>query len=115
MTMTWTKRLLVACALSALGLSTAAAQDVPATMTVQGVLRDDAGTPVQDAVTLHFSLVDASGSELWSESHDETLRAGLFSITLGDTTPIPVSAFSTDQAPQLAIAIEDGAPLEPAR
>jgi len=64
----------------------ASAQDIPHTMTVQGILRDTAGEPVVTNTTFGFALLDGS-SVVWSAEESVLPRAGLFSITLADIDP----------------------------
>ena len=74
-----------------LGLVAPAAAQVPRTMTVQGILRDASGVPVEAPTTFQFELLEGSRS-VWTESQTIDLRAGLFTITLGASTPIDAGA-----------------------
>ncbi len=106
---------LAALALAGLGAeaglapSRAAAQ-VPGTMTVQGILRDDAGTPVEGTVPFAMELRTATRS-LWTEAQSTTLQAGLFTLTLGGTTPIDPALF--DAGPVSLVVTVDGEEMAP--
>ena len=75
-----------------LGLVAPAAAQVPRTMTVQGILRDASGVPVEAPTTFQFELLEGSRS-VWTESQTIDLRAGLFTVTLGAGTPIDAGVF----------------------
>ncbi|MFP4459449.1 MAG: hypothetical protein ACLFSQ_07670 [Candidatus Zixiibacteriota bacterium] len=60
-------------------------------MTYQGKLTDSDGIGINDVLDLEFRIYDVptAGTELWSESHTGvTIEKGLFSVVLGETTPI---------------------------
>lgn len=87
-----------AAAVFALGLAmpaTPAAADAPSTMSYQGVLSDPSGTLVPDndyAMTFRLYDVSAGGAALWSESYAAvTVKAGLFHVLLGSTTPLSLA------------------------
>ncbi len=92
-----------------LDASVAAAQ-VPGTMTVQGILRDTEGRPVDGTVPFVMELKTATRS-LWTESQSTTLQAGLFTLTLGDTTPIDPTLF--DGGPVSLVVTVDGEEMAP--
>lgn len=88
------------CSLALLCLAMApatVAAGVPQLMNVQGMLVDAGGDPVADGpYSVLFSIYDvASGEEtaLWHETRTVTVSVGLFSINLGESTPIPPSLF----------------------
>ena len=92
-----------------LDASVAAAQ-VPGTMTVQGILRDTEGRPVDGTVPFVMELKTATRS-LWTESQSATLQAGLFTLTLGDETPIDPTLF--DGGPVSLVVTVDGEEMAP--
>ncbi len=70
---------------------------VPSKMAYQGVLRDSAGSPIDGTHTLTFALQKCSPVcfNVWSESHaDVPITNGLFSVVLGETTPLTPSLFT---------------------
>ena len=70
---------------------------VPSKMAYQGVLRDSAGSPIDGTHTLTFALQKCSPIcfNVWSESHaDVPITNGLFSVVLGETTPLTPSLFT---------------------
>lgn len=64
-------------------------------MSYQGVLTDPSGTLVPDgdyAMTFRVHDAAAAGAVLWSESHPTvSVKAGLFSVLLGSTTPLSIA------------------------
>jgi len=68
---------------------------VPMTMNYQGYLTDSEGTPVNGTVDMTFSLYATSGgaSALWWEDHSVTVTDGVYSVVLGNTTPLSPSHF----------------------
>ena len=66
----------------------------PSTLSYQGVLTTPAGTLVPDgdyAMTFRVHDAVAAGSLLWSESHPVvSVKAGVFSVLLGSTTPLAI-------------------------
>jgi hypothetical protein len=104
------RSLLAALALvGSLALPSALEAQVPRTMTVQGVLRDAAGVPVDQATQFRFELLDG-GTSLWLESRSVTPRAGLFTVTLGTDTPIDPAFF--DRGVSLRVTV-DGESMDP--
>lgn len=64
---------------------------VPSLMPFQGLLLDDTGAPITNAVDLDFELFDdlTAGNSLWSESQQGVMVVdGVYSVTLGANTPI---------------------------
>ena len=80
--------------LAFLTLTSPARAAVPQTMTVQGILRNAAGVPVAGTTHFEFSLLDGT-DVMWSEEKTAWLAAGLFTVTLGATTPINPAFFGT--------------------
>jgi hypothetical protein len=87
---------------------------VPQTLVEQGRLLDVNGAPVNGGVTLTFALYSGAsgGTALWSEQQMVTLDGGYFSAALGDTTPIPASAFD-GSARYLGISVNSDPELTP--
>lgn len=95
----------------AASVATAAA---PTQVPFQGLLLDAGGDPVNAAVDLDFELFDAlsAGTSLWSESHmGVTVVDGVYSVNLGETTPLTDSVLGGGVA-FLEIAV-DGETLVP--
>jgi len=65
-------------------------------ITYQGFLKDNTGTPVNNTLTLTFSLFSASsgGTALWTEVHMGVgVAGGIFSVQLGSVTAFPPQLF----------------------
>lgn len=69
---------------------------VPGVMPYLGRLTDASGNPLNGSQTITFSLyADTTGaSALWTETRVLTVANGLFSVNLGQATPIPASVFT---------------------
>lgn len=66
---------------------------IPRTISYQGLLTDDAGTPKPDGnYNFNFSLyvTSSGGNKIWSESKTLNVSKGLFSTSLGDSIPFGV-------------------------
>ena len=63
---------------------------IPTKINYQGYLTTAAGAPVDGTVQMHFSIYDVAtgGSALWSETQSVTVSNGVYSVNLGDVTPI---------------------------
>jgi len=61
---------------------------VPMTTNYQGFLKDASDKPMNDTVSLTFSLYDvaANGTPMWSETQNVAVENGYFSVVLGSTT-----------------------------
>lgn len=71
--------------------------DTPRLLNYQGKLTDSDG-PVTGTVSITFSIYDAGGTPIWSETHGNvSVKDGLFNAILGGTTPIPDSVFSSGE------------------
>lgn len=85
---------------------------IPAKISYQGILTDNAGTPVNGTVTMVCELFPGAtdGNPVWSETHtDVTVTNGVFHILLGSNAPFNVSF---DMPYFLSIAV-DGTALLP--
>lgn len=73
-------------------VASATATSLPLTMSYQGLLTTDAGTPVADgSYDLQFDLYDSltGGTSLWNETHSSvSVQRGTFSVTLGSVSPL---------------------------
>lgn len=98
---------------------------VPTKMNFQGRLTNTAGNVMPDGVyNMKFRLftVSTSGASVWSEDrlvsagNGVTITNGLFSVKLGDVTPIPATLFASGnlffeiELPTPATATTSGAP-----
>ncbi len=73
-----------------LAACTAEAQ-IPSTISYQGVLNDDTGTPVPDGdydMTFRIYNVATGGSNLWHEAQTVPVAGGIFNAQLGAATPL---------------------------
>lgn len=86
--------------------------DVPSTMTIQGVLRDAGGSPVQGETSFEFKILDGD-AVLWTESWSAMLRAGVFSIDLGARRPIDAASFAGPRVLSLSVAINGEPAMDP--
>jgi len=90
------KRLLLLLILLACTAPLSAVAEVPHVMNYQGRLTDSTGLSMDTTVNIQFWVYgDTLGTTLlWTESHtDVSVTAGLFSVLLGTTTPLPDSIF----------------------
>lgn len=96
--------LVLLCAAPALLLA-----QVPTTMSYQGYLTDNAGTPVADGTyNLTFALytVASGGVSLWTESHPSvSISKGLFNVTLGRGNPTNPLTVPFDQEYYLGVRV----------
>ena len=83
---------------------------VPRTMTVQGILWDASGIPVEAMTTFRFELLDGTAS-VWMEQQSVTPRAGLFTVRLGTETPLDPADFATGLALRISVAGETMEPI----
>ncbi|MCK4661214.1 MAG: hypothetical protein KAV82_16965, partial [Phycisphaerae bacterium] len=85
--------------------------DVPQLINIQGLLTDQTGDAVSDGThSVDFAIYETAsgGSAIWSETRDVATSDGLFTILLGEVTPIPASLFDTsDLWLGIAVAGED--------
>jgi hypothetical protein len=84
------------------------------TVSYQGYLTDDAGTPVtQTDLAVDFGLFDVAvgGTSLWAESQTVDVEDGIFTTALGQNTPFPPT-LDFNQALYLELTV-DGTALTP--
>jgi hypothetical protein len=73
------------------GLAAPTAAEVPSTLSYQGVLTDASGSAVNDGTyTIEFRIYDVAsgGSALWTETRSVDVLKGVFSVILGEVSPI---------------------------
>ncbi len=81
-------------------------QEIPHKISYQGKLLEN-GSAVTDTKNFTFTI------GAWSETHSNVqVTDGLYSVTLGETTPIPVSIFDNSSSVSLQISVE-GTTLSP--
>jgi hypothetical protein len=99
-----------------LAAAAAAAQvpDIPQMISYQGYLTDDAGEPVDGVRSIEFAIhTGPSGAgAAWSETHEVTLTAGVFTVLLGSVNPIPYAVFDGGER-YLAVRVGGGEELAP--
>jgi hypothetical protein len=64
---------------------------IPQLMSYQGLVTDTTGSPVPDgqyAMTFKLYTQETGGTEFWTEVRNVDTRSGLFSVLLGEVTPI---------------------------
>ena len=108
-------RLLTVLATVISATSSSAEAGAPNTISYQGRLTDDSGSPVSDSTyPVAFALLADSigGDPLWSESAVVTTVDGLFSHLLGSSESLPTILF--EQYDQLFLELSiDGTPMTP--
>jgi hypothetical protein len=93
--------------LGSLLLGTLCAQEIPQKISYQGKLLEN-GSPVTDTKDITFSI-----GSLWTETHQGVqITNGLYSVTLGTSTPIPINLFNETDSLTLQISV-DGTNLSP--
>ena len=89
---------------------------VPKLLNYQGYLTDTFDIPIDDTLDMTFKVFDAasSGNELWSETQTNVpIERGVFSVILGETTPIPDSVFADFTSTWLELSLGGPQPLTP--
>lgn len=79
-----------------IGLATIVVSANPTRISYQGFLADSGGVPLNDTVSLTFTLWDDStgGTDHWTETHPAVIvDSGRFSVLLGELNSIPASLF----------------------
>jgi len=98
-----------------LALTTPAFAALPQSFSYQGYLKDTNGLPVSTQVDITFRLyADAAEGAvaLWSESQIVTPQNGIYSVRLGNTSPLPPLLFESD-ALYLGVQINSNAEMSP--
>ncbi|MBD3368272.1 MAG: hypothetical protein GF405_08925 [Candidatus Eisenbacteria bacterium] len=106
-------RLVMICALAVLAAAAVALAAPPATMSYQGVLRDDLGNVVPDGTyQMEFTIYDSetAGNTLWAGSKHVAVTDGIFDVILGSDTPLDIPF---DARYWLGIAVEGEPELTP--
>ncbi len=88
---------------------------IPGVISYQGKLTNTDGTPKTDGdYSFTFKLYDSESAStpIWSEAKTITLKNGLFSTYLGDTTPFDASV-TFMKAYWLGVTVESGSELSP--
>lgn len=87
-------------------LFASASAQAPSLISYQGKVVGSDGIPVTGAHGLQFDIYSSptGGTSLWTETHlSVTITAGLFNVTLGETTPFGVGLF--DSNPELWLEV----------
>ena len=101
-----------ACLMAAALLLTSATASaaVPLEMPLQGVLRDNAGTPVVEGefeVTFAIYTDSEATEQVWTETHPTlSVAAGAFRVQLGSVVPLDPSVFATSSALWIGMTVE---------
>ena len=82
--------LLIALLIPLLVIISSAHAAIPGKINYQGYLTDPHGSPIDDTVTLTFSIYPTMTDEtpLWTETQSVTVTDGIFSVNLGDVTTL---------------------------
>ncbi len=77
-------------------MATTASAAPPTVISYQGYLTGPAGEPIDDSVLITFAIYDVPGDgvALWAEGQLVDVDQGLFSVTLGESIPLPVGIAS---------------------
>ena len=110
-----TQRLFITCFVLLILIPAVTVADVPETMTVQGRLLDDTGSPPTATYFIHFRIFDqeVGGTELWplagpaGEGHSEWVEEGLWTAEIGETYPLTDNVFSGTER-WLEVEVGDG-------
>jgi len=87
--------------------------EVPHLISFQGRLTTAEGDTVTGDHDLTFKLYNASGDELWSETHhDVPIVAGLYNVMLGSETPFPAAVDFSEQY-YLGVTVDGGTEMTP--
>jgi hypothetical protein len=87
---------------------------MPRTLSYQGALTDQSGTPVADgsySITFRLYTAASGGSAIWSETQALPVSGGILSAVLGSVTPLADVPFS--QPYWLSIQVSPGSELAP--
>jgi hypothetical protein len=88
----------------------------PQMITYQGILTDNAGSPLSGSHNLIFKIYRDSTSTtpiLWTETHSSVpVTNGLFNVILGRSTAIPLTVFVAEQR-WLGITVDSDAEMAP--
>jgi hypothetical protein len=78
-----------------MGSGIATAQTAPGQLPMQGFLTDAAGAPVDQELTMVFSLytTDTGGAALYTETQTVRVESGFFSAEVGSVTPLDLALF----------------------
>jgi hypothetical protein len=90
--------------------------DAPSIMPVQGFVTDSAGAPIAGAHDMRFRIYTAptGGAPVYDETiGDVDVGEGLFSVELGNVTPLDLALFDVHSSLFLGITIDDDAELLP--
>lgn len=100
--------------LSILWISNTTKAQVPVTMNYQGVLTGTGGKPVADGTySLTFKLYTqpTGGTAIWTENQNVTTSSGVFSVLLGQVTPLTSVPFNSPY--WLGITVGSGSEMTP--
>jgi hypothetical protein len=88
---------------------------VPALLVEQGVLFDANGDPVTTAVPMVFSLyaTPTDTNAVWSETHTVTPDQGVFSVVLGELSPIDPAALFDGGPMYLGVRVGSDSEMTP--
>ena len=88
--------------------------NVPNLIGFQGRLSDDIGDAINETVNITFSIygVETGGTALWSETKAVNVIDGLFSVTLGNITPLDEDDFNSAER-WIGILVETDSEMTP--
>ena len=83
----------------------AAQAEVPKLINYQGKLTDDEGSPIDGSFEMTFRLyaVETGGAPLWTEEQTVSVTDGIYSVTLGSVSQLPLDIFDQDIFLELSI------------
>jgi hypothetical protein len=84
--------------------STSFAQQLTQGITYQGKLVEN-GRPFTGSQTIFFELIDNAGNISWSETQTVNVQDGLYSVVLGNQTPLPSTIFALNPTLNLRVTV----------
>jgi hypothetical protein len=109
---TWAVSAVMAAVLTAPMMAEA---QVPRRLVHQGRLLDAMGAPTRGTQTIVYRIYDVAtgGTTLWSETITTTLDDGYFSVSLGESTPIPATLFTGMGSRYIGVTVGSDAEMTP--
>ena len=95
-------------------LPTSAYATVPTFVPLQGELNDSSGLPIDDEVSINFTLYPSQSapSAVWSETQSVNVWEGRFMVYLGASVPLSTELLSQEHDLWLAIKVGMDPPME---
>src|SRR5262249_31923768 len=87
----------------------------PSTISFQGRLLDNTGSPATGTHNLKFAIYTepTGGVQLWEETQSVPLDDGFFSVSLGTVVPLPPAIFGSNGNLWLGMTVDGDAEMTP--